>query len=99
MFEECGAVWRGDRARTFLRSFGHRGRRAIAATAAANVLSRRELQVVRLAVQGLTAAQIAEQLAIGERTVETHLANVYAKLGVKSKLDLVRRVAALSLNF
>jgi len=99
MFEECGAAWRRDRARTFLRSFGHRGRRAIASTTPANALSRRELQVVRLAVQGLTAAQIAQQLAIGERTVETHLANVYAKLRVKSRLELVRQVAALSLNF
>lgn len=94
IFDECGAVWRRDRARTFLRRFGHRGRRVASSAAGAGALSRRERQVARLAVQGLTAAEIGRQLAISERTVETHLASVYAKLGVKSKLDLVRQGAA-----
>jgi DNA-binding CsgD family transcriptional regulator len=45
-------------------------------------LSRREREVARLAVQGLTARQIGEELFISQRTVETHLTSVYAKLGV-----------------
>jgi DNA-binding CsgD family transcriptional regulator len=36
-------------------------------------------------------------LFIGERTVETHLANAYTKLGVASKLDLVRRASELGI--
>ncbi|MCA1841622.1 MAG: helix-turn-helix transcriptional regulator [Actinobacteria bacterium] len=47
--------------------------------------------MARLAGQGLTAPEIAKELFISERTVEGHLAKVYAKLGVESKLELVRR--------
>jgi DNA-binding NarL/FixJ family response regulator len=59
------------------------------------MLTRREREVVTLAVQGFTAREIGSQLYIGERTVETHLANAYAKLNVRSKLDLVRVVNAM----
>jgi DNA-binding CsgD family transcriptional regulator/tetratricopeptide (TPR) repeat protein len=97
-FDTCGAVWRRDRVRTLLRGMGPRGRRAAVAGLGADALSRRERQVARLAVHGLTAIDIAERLSISERTVETHLANAYAKLGVRSKMDLIRRAAEFSLN-
>jgi DNA-binding CsgD family transcriptional regulator len=58
-------------------------------------LTSRELDVVRLSAEGYTAPLIGTMLSIGERTVETHLARAYAKLGVKSKLDLVRRARYL----
>ncbi len=63
----------------------------------AEALTPRERDVVTLAVQGHTAPEIADALHIGERTVETHLANAYAKLGVRSKLELVRRAATLGI--
>jgi DNA-binding CsgD family transcriptional regulator len=97
-FEACGAVWRRDRARSTLRGLGPRGRRAAAVVLGPSALSRRERQVARLAAEGQTAREIAEQLFISERTVETHLANVYAKLGVRSKTELVRRASELGLN-
>jgi DNA-binding CsgD family transcriptional regulator len=53
-------------------------------------LTRRELDVARLAAQGYTAAEIGIQLHIGERTVESHLANTYSKLGINSKSKLIR---------
>lgn len=98
MFEECGAIWRRDRAFEQLRHLGGRGRRAAASALGPSGLSRRERQVALLAAQGQTAREIANRLFIGERTVETHLANVYVKLGVRSKTDLVRRASELSLN-
>jgi DNA-binding NarL/FixJ family response regulator len=97
-FEACGAVWRRDRAAHRLRTLGARGRRAAAAVGGPLALSRRERQIARLAVKGQTAREIAKQLLISERTVETHLASAYGKLGVRSKLDLVRRASEFSLN-
>jgi DNA-binding CsgD family transcriptional regulator len=61
-------------------------------------LSRREGEVVTLALHGITAREIAQELGIGERTVETHLANAYAKLGVSSRLDLARRASQLGFH-
>jgi DNA-binding CsgD family transcriptional regulator len=58
-------------------------------------LSQREREVASLAAQGYTAREIGERLFIGERTVETHLAHVYAKLGISSRLELIRMAAKL----
>ncbi len=58
-------------------------------------LTPRERDVVQLAGHGLTAREIGSRLFIGDRTVETHLANAYGKLGVRSKVELVRLVAAV----
>ena len=48
-------------------------------------LSRRESEVAELVAQGLTNQQIAERLLISHRTVETHVASIYVKLGVTSR--------------
>jgi DNA-binding CsgD family transcriptional regulator len=53
--------------------------------------------VASLASQGLTARKIADRLSIGERTVEGHLGTVYAKLGIRSKFELMRRRSDLPL--
>jgi adenylate cyclase len=58
-------------------------------------LSAREREVARLAAQAMTAPAIARRLFIGERTVESHLARIYAKLGLDSKLELIRRADEL----
>ena len=77
---------------------GHAGRRAAAAVLGPTSLTRREHEVARLAATGMSAKEIGESLFVGERTVESHLASVYAKLGVDSKLQLVRRAAELGLS-
>jgi DNA-binding CsgD family transcriptional regulator len=60
-------------------------------------LTKREREVAVLAAQGYTAREIGEQLHIGERTVETHVANVCSKLGLKAKVELVRAASRLGL--
>lgn len=66
-------------------------------SAGADALSRREREIITLAVAGQTAPGIASSLLISERTVESHLLRAYAKLGVHSKLELVRRADELGL--
>ncbi|MBI1843895.1 MAG: response regulator transcription factor [Actinobacteria bacterium] len=53
-------------------------------------LSERELAVLRLVVLGYTNPEIASELYVSVRTVETHRAHVQQKLGIKSRSDLVR---------
>jgi DNA-binding CsgD family transcriptional regulator len=55
-------------------------------------LTPQELVAARLAAKGLTNRQVARELVISVKTVEYHLGNVYAKLGVKSRTQLVRRL-------
>jgi DNA-binding CsgD family transcriptional regulator len=95
---ECGSSWRRQRSLDALRRLGSAGRRAAAAALGPGSLTRREHQVARLAATGMSAKEIAGTLFVGERTVESHLASVYAKLGVDSKLQLVRRAAELGLS-
>lgn len=60
-------------------------------------LTERELEVLSVAAEGLTARQIAERLGVRERTVTTHLARIYRKLGVRSRLAAIRVAAASGL--
>jgi class 3 adenylate cyclase/DNA-binding CsgD family transcriptional regulator/tetratricopeptide (TPR) repeat protein len=94
-FEACGAVWRREHALTAMRALGSRGRKRAVAGSGPGALTPREREVARLAAEGHSAREIAAQLFVGERTVEGYLASIYAKLGVASKLDLVRRAAEL----
>ena len=53
-------------------------------------LTPRQRQVLRLVADGLTSQQIGEKLGLSARTVERHIANIMAKLGVRSRIDLVK---------
>jgi len=53
-------------------------------------LTRREQQILRLLAEGEKPLTIAGRLFITRKTVENHRANIMAKLGLKSPLDLVR---------
>ena len=55
-----------------------------------DTLSTREREVLQLAAEGHNNAEIAARLFISRRTVETHRANVFQKLGLRTQTDLVR---------
>jgi DNA-binding NarL/FixJ family response regulator len=56
-------------------------------------LTRREREVLVVASEGLTAREIADRLGVRERTVTTHLARIYGKLGVGNRLAALRLAA------
>ena len=58
-------------------------------------LSGRECEVLGLIVEGLTNKEIGRALTLSPRTVETHRANLFGKLGAESLAQLIRRYAAL----
>ena len=47
---------------------------------------------------GLTNAEIAAKLHVSARTVGTHLANIYGRIGAKNRVDLTREVVAWNLK-
>jgi DNA-binding NarL/FixJ family response regulator len=57
--------------------------------------SPREMDVLKLVAHGLTNKAIAAQLKISERTVQGHIASLFAKLGVSSRTETVVRAAQL----
>jgi DNA-binding CsgD family transcriptional regulator len=59
-------------------------------------LTPRETEVLELLGDAATASKMAEHLSVSVRTVETHLANAYRKLGVRTKEDAVAEFARLT---
>jgi pimeloyl-ACP methyl ester carboxylesterase/DNA-binding CsgD family transcriptional regulator len=73
---------------------GHRGSRAVADDIAA-LISPRELDILRLAASGYDNDTIAAELFLSVRTVERHLQNAYAKLGLSGRTARTAAVARL----
>ena len=61
-------------------------------------LSKREIEVAELVLQGKSNKQIASSLAISVRTVEFHLKNIYAKFHVGSRIELVLKLGNIQGN-
>ena len=91
-FEDLGAEPWAERARQELRASGETARRRDASDVPA--LTPSEVQVAGLVRQGLSNRDIATRLFVSPRTVDFHLSNVFAKLGVSSRIEL----AALALD-
>jgi DNA-binding CsgD family transcriptional regulator len=81
-FERLGAATWVDKARAELDRIGGRLRE--------EGLTAAELRVANLVAAGRTNREVSAALFLGERTVETHLTHVYAKLGVRSRAELAR---------
>lgn len=52
-------------------------------------LSVREIEVVKLVVTGITNKEVAGQLFVTEKTIKFHMTNIYKKMGVKSRSQLI----------
>ena len=85
-FDALGLVRYAERARRELRASGETVRRRV--PGAWTQLSPQELQIARLAAEGLSNREIGERLYLSHRTVESHLYRLFPKLGVTSRAQL-----------
>ena len=94
--DEIGAAAEVARARELLGSLGGppTARRAAAGD---QLLTPRELEVLRLVSQGLTDGEIAARLVLSKHTVHRHLQNAYASLGCSSRASAVAEAYRLNL--
>jgi non-specific serine/threonine protein kinase len=65
-----------------------RGETGAPEPAAANPLTKRELEIAGLVAQGLGNREIAERLVLSKRTIDAHLEHIFAKLGFSSRVHL-----------
>jgi two-component system response regulator NreC len=63
----------------------------------ANLLSDRELQVLKLVARGYTSAEIAKQIFVGVKTIETYRSRLAEKLGLRTRSDVVRFAVQMGL--
>ena len=93
LVEACRAVMRGQAflyppaATALVRDYLDRAREG---EVDLDLLTARELQVVKLVAEGDTTSEIATSLVISEKTVEKHRGNVLEKLGLRNRVDLTR---------
>jgi DNA-binding NarL/FixJ family response regulator len=92
--DACGARRYRESAERELGKLGHRPhrrtRRGKADGRGIESLTERELQVVKLVVDRKTNPEIAAELFLSQKTVETHLRNIFNKMGVDSRVALAR---------
>jgi DNA-binding NarL/FixJ family response regulator len=84
-------VLRGERAldqSLIIRALDRAVERQTGMRQAAEVLSRREAEIVKMVAAGMRNKEIANKLFIGEGTVKTHLHAIYKKLGVHGRVEL-----------
>ena len=95
-YDGFGSIRYRDEAERDLRKLGHRTpRRRQAGTGSGDglaALSARELEVARLVVERKTNPEIAAELFLSQKTVETHLRNAFRKLDVSTRVELARAV-------
>jgi DNA-binding NarL/FixJ family response regulator len=91
-FERLGAVPWSRRTTAELRATGETARKRGPSTL--TQLTPQQLQIVRLVAEGATNKEVAAQLFLSPRTIDCHLRNVFVKLGISSRAELIRHVGA-----
>jgi DNA-binding NarL/FixJ family response regulator len=91
-FDALGADAWAERARRELRAAGERSGQP--APRALDLLAPQELQIARLAAEGLSNREIGQQLYLSHRTVSNHLYRIFPKLGITSRAELAAVVGA-----
>ena len=94
--EQMGAVAEAAHARDLLRTLGVSSKAGHAVGRSA-ILTRREIEILRLVSEGLTDGDIAARLVLSKHTVHRHLQNAYAKLGCSSRAAAVTKANKLDL--
>jgi len=93
-FEHFGAPHCAAQARAELRALGTPATPASAAPDDPTTrLTAQQLMVARMAAEGATNREIATRLALSPRTIDHHLRGVFARLGIRSRIELVRLLA------
>ncbi|MFZ4248794.1 LuxR C-terminal-related transcriptional regulator [Streptomyces griseoincarnatus] len=94
-FERCGAPLWAQQAAAELRAGGAAPNAAPAASVGAGDLARltpQQMRIARYVAAGATNREVALSLSVSTRTVDYHLRNVFATLGLRSRVELVRLV-------
>ncbi|MEU6425710.1 AAA family ATPase [Microbispora sp. NPDC046973] len=89
-FERYGARLWSEHARAELRAAGESVRPSGSRSEAGRLLTAQQFQIAALVAEGATNREVAARLFISPRTVEHHLRNIFARLGVRSRVELAR---------
>ena len=87
-FEQLGATGWADRARAALRASGEAAKRGDSSSLSR--LASQELQIARLVAQGLSNREVAARLFLSPRTIDAQLRNIFALLGIASRVELTQ---------
>ena len=60
-------------------------------------LTKREIEILSLIVEGHSSKQVADMLFVSKRTVDFHLDNIYEKLDVKNRMQAMQRASRMGL--
>ena len=87
-FEQLGATGWADRARAALRASGEAAERGDSSSLSR--LTPQELQIARLVAEGLSNREVAARLFLSPRTIDAQLRNIFATLGISSRVELAQ---------